>query len=172
MSSKDKNLSDYKQVTMKNSEKLKIGIVTSEWNNEITMSMKNACISTLEEHGIQSDNILQMEVPGAFELPIGARMMLASENPDAVICIGCVIKGETRHDEYISNAVAMGIMNLGLTSGKPVIFGVLTPNDMNQALDRAGGKYGNKGIEAAITALKMSGIAKQLKNDKKRIGFS
>ncbi|MBK7637227.1 MAG: 6,7-dimethyl-8-ribityllumazine synthase [Saprospiraceae bacterium] len=91
---------------------------------------------------------------------------------DAVICIGCVIKGETKHDEYISNAVATGIMNLSIVSGKPVVFGVLTPNDMQQAIDRSGGKYGNKGIEAAHTAIKMIHLAKEIKHgDKKQIGF-
>jgi 6,7-dimethyl-8-ribityllumazine synthase len=115
----------------------------------------------------------QITVPGAFELPSGAKLLLSQLSLDAVVCIGCVIKGETKHDEYISQAVANGIMQLSLMSGKPVIFGVLTPLDMQQALDRAGGKYGNKGIEAAHTALQMIQLQADIKQkDKKGIGFS
>ena len=109
---------------------------------------------------------------GAFELPAAAKMLLSQKSLDAIICIGCVIKGETKHDEYISHAVANGLINLSLVSSKPIIFGVLTPNDMQQALDRSGGKHGNKGIEAAHTAIKMIHLANQIKNgDKKKIGF-
>jgi 6,7-dimethyl-8-ribityllumazine synthase len=98
-------------------------------------------------------------------------MLLSEDNYDAVICIGCVIKGETKHDEYISMSVAQGLINLGVLSGKPVIFGVLTPNTMEQAEDRAGGKYGNKGVEAAVTALKMANIKKEMKGFNSKIGF-
>jgi len=110
-------------------------------------------------------------VPGAFELPLGARIVMGQEKIDAAICLGCVIKGETEHDVYINNAVATGIMTLGLTSKKPVIFGVLTPNTKQQALDRAGGKHGNKGVEAATTAIKMVHLNNPDHNSKKSIGF-
>ena len=102
-----------------------------------------------------AENILVKHVPGSFELPLGAKWMLEHSRVDAVICIGCVIQGETRHFDFISQAVADGIMKVGLDSSKPVIFSVLTCNTMEQAEDRAGGKYGNKGVEGAVSALKM-----------------
>ncbi len=153
-------------------ENVRIGIVTAEWNHDITFALRDACVKELESHGCKSENLICIEVPGAFELPFGARMLLTERKLDAVICLGCVIKGETKHDEYISQSVATGIMSLSLTSGKPVIFGVLTPNDMQQAKDRAGGKYGNKGIEAAQTALHMIHLSKHIKTEgKSSIGF-
>lgn len=171
MSSIDKNLSiSISEIpTITNA---KIGIVTAEWNHEITSSMHQACISELMRYGIAIEDIHSVTVPGTFELPSAAKLLLSNEKLDAVICIGCVIKGETKHDEYISNAVANGIMQLSVLSGKPVIFGVLTPNNMEQALDRAGGKHGNKGIEAAHTALKMIRLSQDIKNTQKhRIGY-
>lgn len=173
MSSKNQNLSKvHSQVEMKLAGK-KIGIVTASWNQEITYAMRDACIQTFREAGILDNDMTQITVPGAFELPSGAKLLLSQLSLDAVVCIGCVIKGETKHDEYISQAVANGIMQLSLMSGKPVIFGVLTPLDMQQALDRAGGKYGNKGIEAAHTALQMIQLQADIKQkDKKGIGFS
>jgi 6,7-dimethyl-8-ribityllumazine synthase len=172
MSSKDKNLSSRDAVSIQAPEKIKIALVTSEWNQEITFAMEEACRQTLTDYGITPENIITERVPGAFELVLGAKWLLSKENPAAVVCIGCVIKGETKHDEYISTSVAHGIMSLGLASGKPVIFGVLTPDDMQQAKDRAGGKHGNKGVEAAMTALKMIALEQQLKKEKKHIGFS
>ncbi len=148
-----------------------IGIVVSTWNEEITLALQKACIATLVEHGVVESNIHSISVPGAFELPLGAKLLASKERFDAVICLGCVIKGDTKHDEYISNAVANGIMTLNIASNKPIIFGVLTPNDMQQALDRAGGIHGNKGIEAALTALRMVDLAKNLKVSKKGIGY-
>lgn len=172
MSSKDKNLSEpvIEGVTLPSGSK--VGIVTAAWNEEITFSMRDACIDTLKESGLAKENLINITVPGAFELPTGAKLLLSQHSLDAVVCIGCVIKGETKHDEYISNAVAQGIMQLSLLSGKPVIFGVLTPNDWEQAKDRSGGKYGNKGVEAAHTAIQMIQLAKEVKTaDKKKIGF-
>lgn len=171
MSSKDQNLSSGKRQNLERVEGFSFGIITSDWNSEITHAMRDACVETLEEYGASPDQIHQMAVPGTFELPLGARLMLGKEKVDAVICIGCVIKGETDHDKYINNAVSSGIMNLGLTSKKPVIFGVLTPNDLQQALDRAGGKYGNKGVEAATTAIKMVHLSKDATMVKSGIGF-
>ena len=172
MSSENKNLSENPDISLSRSESVRISIVTSEWNHEITVSMQDACTQCLMEYGIPRENIIISKVPGAFELVLGAKWALASDKTDAVICIGCVIKGETKHDEYISTAVAHGIMTLGLASNKPVIFGVLTPNDIKQAFDRAGGKYGNKGVEAATSALKMIALEQKLKYDKKKIGFN
>jgi 6,7-dimethyl-8-ribityllumazine synthase len=172
MSSENKNLSEIPEISLSHPASVRLSIVTSEWNNEITASMQAACIQCLLEYGILRENIIITKVPGAFELVLGAKWALSSDKTDAVICIGCVIKGETKHDEYISTAVAHGIMSLSLASNKPVVFGVLTPNDIKQAFDRAGGKYGNKGVEAATSALKMIAIEQHLKNDKKKIGFN
>lgn len=171
MSSSQKNLSlsDSEIPTLSN---VKVGVVTAEWNQEITFAMRDACVTELNKYGVSQDDIISIVVPGAFELPSGAKLLLANHKMDAVICIGCVIKGETKHDEYISNAVASGIMTLSIAATKPVVFGVLTPNDMQQALDRAGGKHGNKGIEAAHTALKMIHLSQEIKAlEKKKIGF-
>lgn len=172
MAKKKKNLSDQSLTISLPVKDLKIGIVTSEWNDSITMKLKEASMDTLISNGITTDQILTIDVPGAFELPLGAKLLLSNEGVDAVICLGCVIKGETSHDEYINRAVASGIMNLNVISGKPVIFGVLTPNNMEQAEERAGGKHGNKGVEAASTALKMLDNKHKLKTaTKKKIGF-
>jgi 6,7-dimethyl-8-ribityllumazine synthase len=170
MSSANQNLSSTANHKIDGSS-YNIGIVVSQWNNDITNELLKGCIDTLIENGVIMENIHTIEVPGAFELPVGAKMLAGKEKFNAIICIGCVIKGDTKHDEYINNAVASGIMTLSIVSGKPIIFGVLTPNDHQQALDRAGGKYGNKGIEAAMTALKMAELASSLKESKKGIGF-
>lgn len=171
MATKNKNLSIVQLNDLPDLSDKCVGIVTAEWNDNITFSLSDACTDTLIQYGIKEENIHEVRVPGAFELPMGARLLASKEKLDAIICLGCVIKGETKHDEYISNAVATGIMNLGLASGKPVIFGVLTTNSMEQAQDRAGGKYGNKGIEAATTTLKMLALAHDAKISKTKIGF-
>jgi len=141
---------------------MEIAVVTAEWNSEITHALRDACLYTLVECGVPESSITSIMVPGAFELPIGAKMLLEYRLPDAVICLGCVIKGETRHDDYIATAVAKGIMDVSLETDTPVIFGVLTTENEEQARDRAGGKHGNKGVEAAITAVKMVTLAMEL----------
>ena len=172
MSSKDKNLSAYKTEEIKSGANLKVGIVVSEWNEGITATLLDGAKETLLKHEVKQENIHIVTVPGSYELPMGANILLNKYGLDAVICLGCVIKGETDHDKYINGAVANGIMNLGLMSNKPVIFGVLTPNSQAQAEDRAGGAYGNKGVEAAITALRMSQLCDQVKNaGNSSIGF-
>lgn len=171
MSSKDKNLSS-KTISDKDLSKKSIGIVWARWNEDITSSLKDGCIKTLKKNGLPKENLHIIEVPGAFELPFGAKLLLGQQKLDAVICIGCVTKGETKHDEYINQTVAQTIAMLGLTSGKPVIYGVLTPNTKEQALDRAGGKYGNKGDEAAMTAIEMIHLADQLPQNQSSIGFN
>lgn len=171
MASTLQNLSDYNAQALPDGKNLKIGIALSEWNTEITHSLYQACLDTLLKHGVQEENIELARVPGTFELPAAARMLIKAKSPDAVICIGCVIKGETEHDVYINSAVAQGITNLTLTSGTPVIFGVLTPNTEQQAKDRAGGAHGNKGVEAAVTALRMVDLDKSLDKPKGNIGF-
>ena len=132
----------------------RIGIVVSEWNDEITESLFSSAYQTLVSHGLNKENIIRLNVPGSFELSLGAQKM-ASQDYDGVICLGCVIQGETRHFEFICQSVAQGLKDVALKFDKPVIFGVLTTDTYQQAVDRAGGKHGNKGEEAALTALKM-----------------
>lgn len=153
-----KSLSQYSEKNIVNMSKKKIGIVVSEWNDQVTESLYSAAVDTLLKHGVKKENIYRKNVPGSFELTLGAQWLAETKEIDAVICLGCVIQGETRHFDFICDAVAHGITNVGLKYNKPVIFGVLTPNTLQQALDRAGGKHGNKGDEAAITAIKMLGF--------------
>lgn len=156
MSSTDKNLSDVNiQVDSSKLANCRFGIVVSEWNDQITESLYAGAFETLISSGASKDNIFRMNVPGSFELSLGAQWMAKSDQIDAVICLGCVVQGETKHFDFICDAVANGITNVSLKYDKPIVFGVLTPNDMKQALDRAGGKHGNKGDEAAATAIKM-----------------
>ena len=158
MASSEKNLSDVKISKTKNVGRLKVGIVVSEWNEQVTESLYAGAHKTLSDAGITRDNIERMDVPGSFELSLGAQWMAERKEIDAVICLGCVIQGDTKHFDFICDAVAHGITNVGLKYNKPVIFGMLTTNDMKQALDRAGGKHGNKGDEAAATALGMLAV--------------
>lgn len=171
MSSADKNLSSYNENNIPSGEPYKFGIVVADWNEEITHALYKGCFDTLIKHGAKEENIITVQVPGTFELPQGARILQKHKNTDAVICIGCVIKGETSHNEYINMSVANALQNMAIATAKPFIFGVLTPNDMQQALDRAGGKYGNKGIEAAVTALRMAALPKSLETETTSIGF-
>ena len=158
MASNLKNLSDYSDKNITDMSKKKLAIVVSEWNEEVTESLYQGAYETLISQGANKENIIKKMVPGSFELSMGAQWMAQKEEIDAVICLGCVIQGETRHFDFICDAVAHGITNVSLKYNKPVIFGVLTPNTQKQALDRAGGKHGNKGDEAAITAVKMLGF--------------
>lgn len=158
MSSSDKNLSDVRIGSLKDPGKIQIGIVVSEWNDQITESLFSGAYQTLVQAGIKKNHIERINVPGSFELSLGAQWMAEKKNIDAVICLGCVIQGETKHFDFICDAVANGLTNVGLKFSKPVVFGVLTPNSMRQALDRAGGKHGNKGDEAAATALGMLSV--------------
>ncbi|CAA6830461.1 MAG: 6,7-dimethyl-8-ribityllumazine synthase (EC [uncultured Aureispira sp.] len=171
MSSADKNLSSYDESTLPSAEKLKFGIIVADWNKEITHALYEGCYDTLIKHGAKAENIHSLQVPGTFELPQGARILNKNRNVDATICIGCVIKGETSHNEYINMSVAQGLQNMAIATSKPFIFGVLTPNSMEQAIDRAGGKYGNKGVEAAVTALRMAGLTSELQGEGSSIGF-
>jgi 6,7-dimethyl-8-ribityllumazine synthase len=135
--------------------KKKIAIVVAEWNEEITDALYEGAVHSLLSNGVRKDNIIKKNVPGTFELSLGALLMADDKKVDAVICLGCVIQGETPHFDYICQAVAYGITEASLKTKKPVIFGVLTTLNKQQAIDRAGGKYGNKGEEAALTALAM-----------------
>jgi len=161
MASSIKNLSDFSHIEVADASSFKFAIVVAQWNAEITGALLNGAISGLEKHGAKEGNIEVIEVPGSFELTSGADLALRNQSFDAVICLGCVIQGETRHFDFICHAVANGVSNVGLKYNKPVIFGVLTTDNLQQALDRAGGKHGNKGEEAAITAIQMAAIAKK-----------
>lgn len=158
MASSLKSLSEYTTNNVPDISDKKFGIVVSEWNDQITEALFSGALDTLLAHGAKKSHIFRKDVPGSFELTLGAQWLAEQDEIDAVICLGCVIQGETRHFDFICDAVAHGITNVGLKFNKPVIFGVLTPDTMQQALDRAGGKHGNKGDEAAITAIKMLGF--------------
>ena len=153
MSSADKSLSHFSN-PLPDGSACRIGIVVAEWNEAVTGALLAGCRDTLTEAGVKQENVLTKFVPGTFELALGAQL-LCTQDLHAVICLGCVVQGETRHFDFICDAAAQGIMRVGLDSAKPVIFGVLTTDDQEQALERAGGKHGNKGSEAAYTALRM-----------------
>ncbi len=158
MASSEKNLSSYKESNIANMTNKRFAIIVSEWNDSVTEALYDGAYNTLRENGVPKDNIIRKNVPGSFELSLAAQWVANEKYIDAVICLGCVIQGETKHFDFICNAVANGLTNVGLKFNKPVIFRVLTPNSQQQALDRAGGKHGNKGDEAAITAIKMLGF--------------
>ncbi len=149
------NLSSYDPEKVPSAAGMRFGLVVAEWNPEITFALAEGAVNTLKRHGATDENIAVKYVPGSFELPLGGQFFAEMENVDAVILIGCVIQGETRHFDYICDAVTQGTVQLNLKYNKPFIFGVLTTNDQQQAKDRAGGKHGNKGDEAAVTAIKM-----------------
>ncbi|MEA2041054.1 MAG: 6,7-dimethyl-8-ribityllumazine synthase [Bacteroidota bacterium] len=149
------NLSNYDIEKIPSAENMKFGIVISEWNNKITEALYNGAKETLLKHGAKGENITKEYVPGSFELTFGAAAMVAQNKVDAVIVLGNVIQGETRHFDFICHGVTQGITDLNRTTSTPVIFGVLTTETYRQAEDRAGGRLGNKGDEAAVTAIKM-----------------
>lgn len=171
MASELKNLSVFEGTEIPNAEDMKFGIVWAEWNHEITHALMKGAYDTLIKHGAKADNIVVKPVPGAFELTLGGQYLAEYSPVDAVICIGCVIQGDTKHFDFICDAVAKGITNLNLKYNMPFIFGVLTPNTQQQAIDRAGGVHGNKGDEAAVTAIKMLGLRKSFDANKKKVGF-
>jgi 6,7-dimethyl-8-ribityllumazine synthase len=156
-----KNLSEYNPGEIPDAGNLKMGIVVAEWNREITFSLLEGAINTLQKNGVQDADITVEMVPGSFELTAGAKYMCDSGKFDAVIALGCVIQGETRHFDFICQGVTQGITDLNIVYETPVIFGVLTTDTLQQAKDRAGGKHGNKGDEAAITAIKMAVLRKK-----------
>ncbi len=162
MSSSLKNLSDFNHTVIPNGAGMRIGVVVAEWNIEITRVLCEGALKTLLKNGVIDTDIVVKYVPGSFELTLGAQFLCENENIDAVICLGCVIQGETRHFDFIFDAVAQGVTTVSLTYNKPVIFGLLTPNTVQQAQDRAGGIHGNKGDEAAVTAIKMLDLKRGL----------
>lgn len=171
MSSATKNLSAVEGSPIPDAKPFKFGIVVSEWNHEITGALKEGAVKVLLESGAEANNIIVKQVPGSFELTLGAQYMAEFTNVDAVICLGCVIQGETRHFDFICEAVAKGITDLNIKYNMPFIFGVLTPDNQQQAADRAGGKHGNKGDEAAVTAIKMLDLKRGFRSGT-TVGFS
>ncbi|HBS86337.1 MAG: 6,7-dimethyl-8-ribityllumazine synthase [Bacteroidetes bacterium GWF2_38_335] len=157
-----KNLSDYDITSVPSAENMKFGIVVAEWNTEITGALAKGAHDTLIKHGAKEENIIKKYVPGSFELTLGAQFLAEHTDVDAVICLGCVIQGETRHFDFICQGVTYGITELNMKYNKPFIFGLLTTNNKKQAQDRAGGRHGNKGDEAAYTAIKMVAMKRSL----------
>lgn len=159
-----KNLSDFSHLSIPIAAPYQFAIVVAQWNADITGALLNGAYGTLIANGCLEANITLLEVPGTFELSNAAAIAADSKKYDAIICLGCVIQGETRHFDFICQAVANGITEVGVKSLIPTIFGVLTTETLEQASDRAGGKHGNKGEEAAITAIKMAELASNFKN--------
>lgn len=162
MATKNKNLSAYDPEQIPSAKKMIFGIVVSDWNSDITHALLDGAYKTLIDHGAKEDNILVKHVPGSFELTLGAQFMAEYADLDAVICLGCVIQGETRHFDFICQSVTHGITELNMNYNIPFVFGLLTTNSMDQAIARSGGKHGNKGIEAAVTAIKMAALQKEM----------
>lgn len=162
MATKLKNLSSYDSKTVPSAKKMIFGIVVSDWNSEITHVLLKGALDTLIAHGAKEDNIIVKHVPGSFELTLGAQFMAEYADLDGVICLGCVIQGETPHFNYVCQSVTHGITELNLSYNIPFVFGLLTTNTLEQAKERAGGKHGNKGIEAAITVIKMAELQREM----------
>ena len=158
-----KNLSAYNIESVPSAKGYKFGIVVAEWNYEITGALAQGAVETLKKHDVKENDIIIKHVPGTFELPLGGQFLAEYTDVDAIILIGCVIQGDTRHFDFICDGVTKGTTDLNLKYNKPFIFGVLTTNNEQQALDRAGGKLGNKGDEAAVTAIKMAALQQELK---------
>ncbi|MDA9772761.1 6,7-dimethyl-8-ribityllumazine synthase [Flavobacteriaceae bacterium] len=153
------NLSYYDKTTIPNANNFRFGIVVSEWNPDITKNLQKGVIETLLDCGARQENIISWEVPGSFELVYGCKKMLETLQLDAIIAIGNVIQGETKHFDFVCNGVTQGIVDLNVKYSTPVIFCVLTDNSKQQSIDRSGGKFGNKGIESAVTAIKMASLS-------------
>lgn len=163
MATANKNLSDYDKNTIPNAKNFRFGIVVSEWNESITNGLFNGAVEALLDCGALLQNIIRWNVPGSFELVYGSKRMVETQNVDAVIAIGCVIKGETMHFEFVCEGVTQGIKDLNVLSDVPVIFCLLTDNTVEQSIERSGGVHGNKGTEAAIAAIKMAYLRQQSK---------
>ena len=153
------NLSDYDFNSVPDASDMRFGIVVSEWNSNITGALLEGAVTTLKKHGVKDENLLVQTVPGSFELTFGSAQMIKSGKVDAVIAIGCVVRGDTPHFDYVCAGTTQGIAELNAQAKIPVIFGLITTDTMQQAEDRAGGIHGNKGDECAVTAIKMVDLA-------------
>ena len=164
MATANKNLSQYDKTKLPNAKNFRFGIVVSEWNDHVTEGLYNGAIAALLDCGATQENIIRWNVPGSFELPSGAQMLLENTSVEAVITLGCVIRGETPHFDFVCNACAQGVKDVSIKYKKPVIFGLLTDNNVEQSRARSGGNLGNKGVEAAVTAIKMIALQRQLES--------
>jgi len=163
MATSEKNLSEFSREEIPNGADFKIGIVVSEWNTDITSNLLKGAKQTLLDAGVEEDNIVVKNVPGAFELPLGCQLLLESdEEIDGVIAIGCVIQGDTKHFDFVCNGATQGLMHVNLEYNTPVSFCLLTDNTKQQSIDRSGGKHGNKGIECAVACLKIVALQNSL----------
>ena len=162
MATKNSNLSKVNSTDLPSGKGKKIGIVVAEWNNKITFLLRDGALKALKEAGVKTSDVMVEYVPGAIELTFGAKLFADNTEVDAVIVFGCVIKGETPHFDYVCDSVTYGISELNLSYDIPFIFGLLTVNSLQQAIDRSGGKYGNKGEECAMAALKMAALNKRM----------
>ena len=165
------NLSDYKPLQINDAGSFRIGIVVSEWNDFVTYNLRDGALETLKMEGVKEENIQIFKVPGAFELNYASMQLCKERNFDAVIAIGCVIRGETPHFDYVCSAVAQGIKDCNILTDVPTIFCVLTDNTKEQSIARSGGNLGNKGIEAAVTALQVIDFKRKISEKKGNIGF-
>lgn len=165
------NLSDYKPLDITNAEDFSIGIVFSEWNYFVTHNLRDAALEILEKEGVKTENVKVFSVPGAFELSYASMQLCKERKFDAVIAIGCVIRGETPHFDFVCDAVAQGIKDCNILTDTPTIFCVLTDDKKEQSIARSGGDLGNKGVEAAVTALSMINFKRNLSDKKGNIGF-
>lgn len=172
MATELKNLSSYDPAKIANGKGYKIGIVYAEWNDEITYALRDGAVKTLIDNGVEESDIELASVPGSFELIFGASQMVKSNKYDAVIAIGCVIRGDTPHFDYICEGVTAGLSKLNVDYNTPVIFGLITTNNLQQAQERSGGRLGNKGDECAVTALQMIAQFKQWSIDNVDIDWS
>lgn len=165
MATSEKNLSEFQKIEIEDVESLKVGLVISEWNRDITENLRKGAFDTLVSQGLDPENIIEIYTPGTFELPLGAQI-LYNKRPDVhgIVTIGSVIQGETKHFDFVCQGATDGVMNVGLKFNKPTIFCVLTDNNMQQAIDRSGGKHGNKGVESALALLKMIQLKRGLNN--------
>jgi len=157
-----KNLSDHDPKRVPSAEGMRFAIVVSEWNEDVIGKLLDGAVKIFSKYGVDEHDIVVRYVPGSFELTLGAKMMAERLEFDAIICLGCVIKGDTPHFDYVCQSVTQGITTLNVILGIPFVFGVLTTDNQQQALDRAGGKHGNKGDEAAITAIKMAALQREV----------
>ena len=155
------NLSAYDKNSIPNAKNFRFGIVVSEWNPDITDNLYLGAEQALLENGALKENILRWNVPGSFELVFGCKHMIETQNIDAIVAIGNVIQGETKHFDFVCDGVTQGIKDLNIKFNVPIIFCVLTDNTRQQSVDRSGGKHGNKGIESAIAAIKMAELRKK-----------
>lgn len=158
---KKKDLSDVGNRKPAAMGRIQIGIVTASWNEEVTGSLRDGALEHLEKAGVKAEQVHELLVPGSYELPLAAKLLADKNQIDAVVCLGCIIQGETRHFDFIAQSCSDGILNVSLETAKPVVFGVLTPDTMEQALARSGGAHGNKGVEAAAAALEMLAVKEE-----------